>query len=103
MVHLEAGYEVPLRNDGDMVARMEKILMELSHNRDRLERLRRQGMIYVRKCPPQDAKPQAVARVLNWAEPETRCRVAQDAAPTANRRQNRRSADCEYIAEARAD
>ena len=31
------------------MAQMEKILRELAHNRDRLERLRRQGMAYVQE------------------------------------------------------
>ena len=38
IVHPEVGYKVPLTNESDVVAQMEKILTELAHNRDRLER-----------------------------------------------------------------
>ena len=49
------------------VAQMEKILTELEHNRDRLERLRRQGIAYVRERLTWDAKAQSTTPVLNWA------------------------------------
>ena len=83
IVHPEVGYKVPLTNESDMVAQMEKILTELAHNRDRLEQLRRQGMAYVRECLTWDAKAQAITRVLNWvvrAGSETGSSAAQDAA-----------------------
>jgi hypothetical protein len=48
------------------VAQMDRILTELAHNRDRLEQLRRQGMVYARECLTWDAKAQAVTRVLDW-------------------------------------
>ncbi len=67
IVHPDVGYKVPLTNEDDMVARMEKILLELAHDRDRLERLRRQGIAYVRECLTWDAKAQATTRVLEWA------------------------------------
>jgi glycosyltransferase involved in cell wall biosynthesis len=66
IVHPKVGYKVPLTNEIDVVAQMEKILTELAHNRDRLEQLRRQGMAYVRECLTWDAKAQSVARVLRW-------------------------------------
>ena len=49
IVHPEIGYKVPLTNENDFVAQMEKILTELVDNRDRLERLRRQGIAYARE------------------------------------------------------
>jgi glycosyltransferase involved in cell wall biosynthesis len=67
IVHPEVGYKVPLTSENDMVAQMEKILTELAHNRDRLEKLRRQGMAYVRERLTWEAKAQSVTRVLNWA------------------------------------
>jgi glycosyltransferase involved in cell wall biosynthesis len=67
IVHSDVGYKVPLTNENDMVARMEKILMELAHDRNRLERLRRQGIAYVRECLTWDAKAEATTRVLDWA------------------------------------
>jgi glycosyltransferase involved in cell wall biosynthesis len=67
IVHPEVGYKVPLTNESAFVAQMENILTELAHNRDLLERLRRQGMAYVRECLTWEAKAQAVTRVLSWA------------------------------------
>jgi glycosyltransferase involved in cell wall biosynthesis len=67
IVHPGVGYKVPLTNENDIVAGMEKVLTELAHNRDRLEQLRRQAMAYVRECLTWDAKAQTVTRVLNWA------------------------------------
>lgn len=67
IVHPDVGYTVPLTNENDMVAQMEKILMELAHDRDHLKSLRRQGMAYARECLTWDAKAQATTRVLRWA------------------------------------
>jgi glycosyltransferase involved in cell wall biosynthesis len=67
IVHPKVGYKVPLTNESDIVAQMEKILTELAHNRDRLEQLRRQGIAYVQERLTWDAKAQTVTRVLNWA------------------------------------
>jgi glycosyltransferase involved in cell wall biosynthesis len=67
IVQPEVGYKVPLTNEDDFVAKMERILTELASNRDRLEQLRRQGMAYVRENLTWDAKAQATTRVLNWA------------------------------------
>jgi glycosyltransferase involved in cell wall biosynthesis len=66
IVHADVGYKVPLTNESDIVAQMERILTELSHNRNRLERLRRQGMAYARKRLTWDAKAQDTTRVLHW-------------------------------------
>jgi glycosyltransferase involved in cell wall biosynthesis len=67
IVHSEVGYKVPLTNESDFVAEMEKILTELTHHQDRLEQLRRQGMAYVRECLTWEAKAQATTQVLKWA------------------------------------
>ena|SRR5436309_7181867 len=66
IVHPEVGYKVPLKNESDMVAQMERILTELAQNRDRLEQLRRQGMAYVQERLTWDAKAQTVTRILHW-------------------------------------
>lgn len=66
IVHSEVGYKVPLTNENDFVAKMEKILTELAHNRDRLEQLRRQGMAYVQERLTWEAKAQSSTRVLDW-------------------------------------
>jgi glycosyltransferase involved in cell wall biosynthesis len=66
IVHPEVGYKVPLTNESDMVSQMEKILIGLALDRERLNRLRQQGMIYVRECLTWDAKAERTTRVLNW-------------------------------------
>lgn len=66
IVHPEVGYKAPLTNENDMVRDLEKALKELVHNRDLLERLRRQGMAYARERLTWDAKAQDTTKVLNW-------------------------------------
>jgi glycosyltransferase involved in cell wall biosynthesis len=66
IVHPGVGFKVPLANETDFVAQMEKILTDLAHDRGGLERLRRQGMAYARECLTWDAKAQATTRVLRW-------------------------------------
>ena len=67
IVHPDVGFKVPLTNEADIVANMEKILADLAGDRNRLEQLRRQGITYVRECLTWDAKAQATTRVLQWA------------------------------------
>jgi glycosyltransferase involved in cell wall biosynthesis len=66
IVHRDVGYKVPLTNESDFVAQMEKILMELAHNRHHLEQLRRQGMVYARERLTWGAKAHDTTRVLEW-------------------------------------
>ena len=66
IVHPDVGYKVPLTNESEMVSQMEKILAELAHNRDLLERLRRQGMAYARERLTWDAKARDTTQVLHW-------------------------------------
>ena len=67
IVHPEVGYKVPLTNESDVVSQMEKILTDLAQDRDLLNRLRQQGMTYVREWLTWDAKAERTTRVLNWA------------------------------------
>jgi glycosyltransferase involved in cell wall biosynthesis len=67
IVNPDVGYKVGLTSENDIVAQMEKVLMELAQNRGRLQQLRQQGMAYVRECLTWDAKARAVTRVLDWA------------------------------------
>jgi hypothetical protein len=60
------GYKVPLTNESDMVSQIEKILTGLAQDRELLNRLRQQGMTYVRECLTWDAKAERTTRVLNW-------------------------------------
>ena len=66
IVHPEVGYKVTLTNENDVVSQMEKILTELAHNREKLESLRRQGMVYARERLTWDAKAQIVTRIMHW-------------------------------------
>jgi len=66
IVHPEVGYKVPLTNESEFVAQMEKILTGLAANRDHLNRLRQQGRSYARERLTWDAKAHAVTRVLYW-------------------------------------
>ncbi|HEY0704517.1 MAG TPA: glycosyltransferase family 4 protein [Candidatus Acidoferrales bacterium] len=67
IVNSEVGYKVPLTNENDIVAQIEKILIELAHDRDNLQKLRRQGMAYVRERLTWDAKAQSTSQILQWA------------------------------------
>ena len=66
IVHPDVGYKVPLTNESDFVAQIEKILAELAHNRENLERLRHQAMAYARERLTWDAKAEDTTRVLHW-------------------------------------
>jgi glycosyltransferase involved in cell wall biosynthesis len=57
---------VPLTNESEFVSKMEAILTDLASNRELLNRLREQGMSYVRECLTWDAKAERTTRVLNW-------------------------------------
>lgn len=66
IVHSEVGCKIALTNEDDFVSQMEAILVELAHNREKLERLRRRGMAYAEESLTWDSKAKAVTRVLNW-------------------------------------
>jgi glycosyltransferase involved in cell wall biosynthesis len=61
------GYKVPLTNETDMASQIERILADLEANRELLQQLRREGMMYARESLTWDAKAQSTTRVLNWA------------------------------------
>lgn len=62
----EVGYKVPLTNESDVVAQLEKALAELVEDRQLLERMRQRGMSYARERLTWDAKAQDTTQVLNW-------------------------------------
>jgi glycosyltransferase involved in cell wall biosynthesis len=66
IVHSGIGYKVPLTNESEFVLQLEKILTELAGDRERLEPLRQQGMIYARDRLTWDAKAQSTTQVLEW-------------------------------------
>jgi glycosyltransferase involved in cell wall biosynthesis len=66
IVNPQVGYKVPLINEGDMVSRMEKILIDLAQNKDCLEGLRQQGMAYARELLTWDRKAQALTAIIHW-------------------------------------
>jgi glycosyltransferase involved in cell wall biosynthesis len=66
IVYSDVGYKVPLTNESEIVAQIEKILTGLAQDRELLNRLRQQGMAYARECLTWDAKAQRTTQVLNW-------------------------------------
>jgi len=66
IVYPEVGYKVPLTNESEFVSQLEAVLTGLAYNRDRLERLRRQGTAYAKERLTWDAKAQDTTSVLNW-------------------------------------
>jgi glycosyltransferase involved in cell wall biosynthesis len=65
-VNPEIGRKVTLTNEKDVVSQLEQALAELIHDRDLLERLRRQGMAYARRTLTWEAKARTVTEILNW-------------------------------------
>jgi glycosyltransferase involved in cell wall biosynthesis len=66
IVDPNVGYKVPITNETEMVAQMEKILAGLAQDRDLLNRLRQEGMSYARERLTWDAKAQRTTQILNW-------------------------------------
>jgi glycosyltransferase involved in cell wall biosynthesis len=66
IVDPEVGYKVPPSSEEEVIAQMERILSDLASDRDLLNRLRRQGMVYARECLTWEAKAHATTQVLNW-------------------------------------
>jgi glycosyltransferase involved in cell wall biosynthesis len=66
IVNPEVGYKVPVTNEGEFVVHLERVLAELAKDRDRLERLRRQGIAYARQRLTWEGKARDTTKVLNW-------------------------------------
>ena len=66
IVHEGVGYKARLTNEHDVVSQLTSALRDLIHDRDRLERLRRQGMSYAKERLTWDAKAQDTSKVLQW-------------------------------------
>lgn len=65
-VRTDVGFKVHLTNESEVVAQLERHLVELTHDRALLERLRERGIAYVRENLTWDAKAQSTTKVLNW-------------------------------------
>jgi glycosyltransferase involved in cell wall biosynthesis len=65
-VYPDVGFKVALTNESEVVSQIERFLRDLIENRDLLERLRTQGMLYARESLTWEAKAQSVTRVLQW-------------------------------------
>jgi len=63
----EVGYKVPLTNESDIVAQLEKALAKLVNDRAFLESMRQRGMSYAKDYLTWDAKAQRTTQVLDWA------------------------------------
>lgn len=66
IVNPDVGYSLPLTNEGEIVAHIERILADLATNRVRLQGLRERGMAYARDCLTWDAKARSTSLVLDW-------------------------------------
>ena len=66
IVHEGVGYKARLTNEHDVVSQLTSALGDLIHDRDRLQRLRRQGMSYAKERLTWDAKAQDTSKVLEW-------------------------------------
>jgi glycosyltransferase involved in cell wall biosynthesis len=66
IVYPEVGYKVELTTEPDIVSQMEKILVQLVNDRDLLERLRQQGIVYARERLTWEAKAESTTQVLHW-------------------------------------
>lgn len=60
------GYKIRLTNEADFVRELESILEHLARDRDHLERLRQNGMVYARERLTWDGKAHTVSAVLRW-------------------------------------
>jgi glycosyltransferase involved in cell wall biosynthesis len=67
IVHRDIGCKVSLTTENDVVLQIERILTDLAQNRDRLERLRQQGMYYAQGRLTWDAKATTIIRIMRWA------------------------------------
>ncbi|HKO18254.1 MAG TPA: glycosyltransferase family 4 protein, partial [Acidobacteriaceae bacterium] len=66
IVHPEVGRKVPLTNEQDVVAELERVLGELVRDPLLLQELRRKGMAYAREHLTWEAKAEDTSRVLRW-------------------------------------
>jgi glycosyltransferase involved in cell wall biosynthesis len=66
IVYREVGCKVPLTNESDVVAQIEKVLAELAGNRNLLRKMQRQAVTYARERLTWDAKAQDTTKILDW-------------------------------------
>jgi len=66
IVNSSVGYKVALTSEDDIVAQMEKILIELENDRKLLKQLRERGIEYARERLTWEAKAEATTQVLHW-------------------------------------
>lgn len=63
----QVGYKIGLVNEEDLILRLESVLKHLAEDRNHLETLRQQGIVYAREHLTWDGKARAVSMVLRWA------------------------------------
>ena len=63
----EVGFKVSLTNEDDVVRQIQVVLERLAQDRDVLEQLRQQGMVYARANLSWDGKARTVTQILRWA------------------------------------
>lgn len=62
----DVGFKVSLTDENDVVSQLERVLGELVHDRNLLNRLREGGMLYARECLTWEAKARDTTKVLRW-------------------------------------
>ena len=67
IIYPEVGYKVSVTDEGEIVGQVERVLTELVHDRNLIERLRKQGISYARERLTWDAKAEDTTRILHWA------------------------------------
>ncbi len=66
IVHSEVGFKVPLTNEDQMVAEIERILRLLARDPGKLCRMRKQGIRYAREHLSWEGKARMVSDILCW-------------------------------------
>ncbi len=66
IINPEVGRKVALTNESDVVIQIGNVLNELANDRELLDGLRSQGMVYARENLTWDVKAQRTTQVLNW-------------------------------------
>lgn len=65
-VHPGVGFAVPLTNETDVIAQIEKLLTRLSEDRSLVRELRERGMNYAREAFSWGAKARKITGILEW-------------------------------------
>jgi glycosyltransferase involved in cell wall biosynthesis len=65
-VRPDVGCKVSLTSESDVISQIEKALLSLANDEDRLSQLGQQGVSYARECLSWDAKAQVLTTIMQW-------------------------------------